>query len=339
MLNRRRLLQAMGMTAASAVCVAPATASDSQSYLLTTGTTGGTYYPVGVAIATLAKVKLQATKGISISAISSAGSAENVKLLYENQAQFGIIMGLYGEWAFKGTGPLASRGTDANLRSVSMLWQNVEHFLILTKYAKSGTIDDLSEMSGLRFSIGKRNSGAFGSTGLLLRNLGIDPEQHFDMAYLGYGPTADAMQNGTVAATNLPAGPPVGAVARAFATLKEDLTILSFTDEQIARANAGGSLWSAHDIPAGTYPGQNETVRSIAQPNFLATRSDVSVDAVYEITKALYENLGFLRGIHKATTAMSLEKAIAGLPVPLHAGAARYYREVGLDIPSTMLAD
>ncbi len=339
MLNRRVVLGGLGGVGALATFGVPVVASDTQSYLLATGTTGGTYYPVGVAISTLTKVKLQASKGIAMSAISSAGSAENVKLLFEDQAQFAIIMGLYGKWAYNGTGPLETRGPDSNLRSVSMLWQNVEHFLLLSKHVETGTIDDLINLKSGRFSIGKRNSGAYGSTALLLNNLGVDPDSRYDLAFLGYGPTADAMQNGTVVATNLPAGPPVGAVARTFASLKDGVTLLSFTDEQIEKANAGGKLWSGIEIPAGTYPGQDEPVRSIAQPNFLATRKDVSEDAVYEITKALYENLGFLRGIHKATTAMSLEKAIAGLPVPLHPGAARYYVEAGVDVPETMLID
>ncbi|MGH6915671.1 MAG: TAXI family TRAP transporter solute-binding subunit, partial [Geminicoccales bacterium] len=68
-------------------------AQDTKSYLLTTATTGGTYYPVGVALATLTKVKLEPSEGISMAAISSAGSGENVKLLREDQAQFGILQG------------------------------------------------------------------------------------------------------------------------------------------------------------------------------------------------------------------------------------------------------
>ena len=76
----------------------------------------------------------------------------------------------------------------------------------------------------------------------------------------------------------------------------------------------------------------------MAQPNFLAVRDDVSEEDVYLLTKTVYENLAFLNGIHKATKAMSLEKSIAGLPVPLHAGAARYYKEMGVNIPDHLIA-
>ncbi|WP_143143244.1 TAXI family TRAP transporter solute-binding subunit, partial [Suttonella ornithocola] len=79
--------------------------------------------------------------------------------------------------------------------------------------------------------------------------------------------------------------------------------------------------------------------QTIAQPNLLATTTDMSNDEVYELTKAIYENLPFLQGIHSATKAMSLEKAIEGLPMPLHPGAARYYKEQGISIPERLLVD
>jgi TRAP transporter TAXI family solute receptor len=77
-------------------------------------------------------------------------------------------------------------------------------------------------------------------------------------------------------------------------------------------------------------------VNTIAQPNFLAVRADVDEEAVYPITKTVYENLPFLQNIHAATKAMALEKAIAGLPAPLHPGALRYYEEAGLTIPDRL---
>jgi TRAP transporter TAXI family solute receptor len=98
-------------------------------------------------------------------------------------------------------------------------------------------------------------------------------------------------------------------------------------------------LWNPYRIPAGTYPGQTDDLMTIAQPNFLAVRADLPEEHVYKITKTIYENLGFLQAIHKATNAMSLEKALEGLPLPLHPGAARYFREAGLEIPARLIAN
>ncbi len=102
-------------------------APKARNYLLATASTGGTYYPVGVALSTLVKVKLQPKQKIGMSAINSAGSGENVKLLGKNEVQFAILQGLYGAYAWNGTGPIASMGPQKELRAVSMLWQNVEH--------------------------------------------------------------------------------------------------------------------------------------------------------------------------------------------------------------------
>ena len=146
------------------------------------------------------------------------------------------------------------------------------------------------------------------------------------------------MQNGRVEGMSTPAGVPTGAVTRAIAAMGDDVRILEFTDEQATTADGGLGLWTRYLIPAGTYPGQEQDISTIAQPNFLAVRQDVDEEAVYLITKAIYENLPVLHSIHKATRAMDINKALAGLPMPLHPGAARYYREAGLEIPEHLVA-
>ncbi len=336
--NWVRTVFTAGLVAAMAtLSTTPGKAQDDRSYLLATAGTGGTYYPVGVALATLVKIKLEPRQGIAMSAITSAGSGENVKLLREDQAQFAIVQGLFGSYAANGTGPLADDGPQENMRAVTMLWQNVEHFAIRRDFVDTGTIDDLVAMQGETFAIGARNSGTEGSNRHLLGGLGIaDPDSHFDVAYVGYSPSAEGFQNGTIDAVNPAAGAPVGAMTRLAAAVGDEVQILSFTDAQIERANAGLGLWTPYVIEAGTYPGQDSDVRTIAQPNFLAVNADVDEEAVYQITKAIYENLGFLQNIHPATKAMSLEAALAGLPLRLHAGALRYYEEAGVSVPDNL---
>ncbi|MDK9792325.1 MULTISPECIES: TAXI family TRAP transporter solute-binding subunit [unclassified Vibrio] len=335
-MKMNKLVKALAVAVTSFGIAANAAAED-RSYILATASTGGTYYPVGVALATLSKVKLALKHHFSLSAISSAGSGENVKLLNENEAQFAILQGLYGAWAWSGEGPYEKSGRQEQLRSVSMLWQNVEHFIVRSDLAKTGTVTDLNNLDGKKFSIGKKNSGTENSGRQIMKGLKVDPDK-FNLAYMGYGGSASALQNGTIDGMNTPAGVPVGAVTQAFAALGKDISILSFTDEQIKEANGNYNLWTKYEIPANTYPGLDKPITTIAQPNFLAVREDISEEDVYQLTKAIYENLPFLQGIHKATKAMAIEKAIAGLPVPLHPGAARYYKEMGIEIPSDLMA-
>jgi len=326
------------IVAASIAMTGVSAQAEDANYILATASTGGTYYPVGVALATLVKVKLEPSQGIGMSAISSAGSGENVRLIREGEAQFGIMQGLYGYYAASGTGPLAEVGPQENLRSVTMLWQNVEHFLVSSDVAGDGTIGAMADLKGEAMALGSQNSGTIGSNRTVLSGFGIDIDTDYELVFGGYGPSAEALQNGQVKGIGTPAGVPVGAVSQLMATAGDGVTLLAFTDAQIATADAGRGLWTPYTIPAGTYPGQAADVQTIAQPNFLATSADLPTEHVYELTKAIYENLPFLQAIHPATKVMAIENAIAGLPLPLHSGALQYYQEVGVDVPARLIA-
>lgn len=310
--------------------------STSRPYILTTATTGGTYYPVGVALATITKSKLHTTHGITLSAISSAGSMENIKLLRDNQAQFALLQGIFAAWAWNGDGPFSQ--PQAWLRSLGAMWLNAEHFVLLTELSTDRMITDLSVLDGQRFVLGARGSGAEKSGIYILDSLGIDFRRKFSLAHMGYGATVNAIQDGNIVGMNIPAGPPVSAITRAFAIAGNTISLLSFSDEELISVNERYPLWSRYVIPAGTYPNQLNDIRSIAHPNVLAARADIPEEAAYQITRSIWENLAALREIHKATREMQLDTALGGLSAPLHPGAARYYREQGLEIPDELIS-
>lgn len=327
------------IAAVAAVSFGATAHAEEASYVLATASTGGTYYPVGVALSTLVKVKLEPGEKIGMSAISSAGSGENVRLLRENEAQFAILQGLFGSYAATGTGPIAESGPQEQLRSVTMLWQNVEQFIVANDAAGDGTVAALVDLKGQGMAMGAQNSGTIGSNRTLLSGLGVNIDEDYELVFGGYGPSVEALQNGQVKGVGIPAGVPTGAISQLMAAAGDSVTPLEITDEQMAAMDGGRELWTRYVIPAGTYPGQDSDWNTIAQPNFLATNADVSEENVYLITKTIYENLPFLQAIHPATKAMALENAIAGLPVPLHPGAARFYQEQGIEIPERLIAN
>ena len=326
--------------AALSLALGAATTATAQTtnYILATASTGGTYYPVGVAIATLTKVRLEPTQKIGMSAISSAGSGENVRLLRENEAQFAILQGLFGYFAVQGKGSVAADGPQKNVRSITNLWQNVEHFIVKADDAKTGTFDDFLAQKGKTANLGAQNSGTLGSNRVMLGNAGLDIDKDFNLVYSGFGPAAEQMQNGQIDALSINGGVPVGAITQLMAQAADRVRILDFTPEQNAKADGGFNLWTPFHIPAGTYPGQTKDINTVGQPNFLAVNADVPEEHVYQITKAIFENLPFLQAIHPATKEMSLQTALAGLPAPLHPGAERYFREAGLTIPDHLIA-
>ena len=323
------------------VALLPAACSDELSrarpYVLTTATTGGTFYPVGVAIATIAHAQLYETDGISLTAISSAGSLENLKLLRDNQAQFAILQGPFGAWSWTGEGPVSRPQT--HIRSISALWKNVEHFVLLTELSNTGDILDLNNLNGERYVLGARNSGAEQTGRFILETLDIDYEEKFTLAYMGYGPTTGAIQDGNIVGMNIPAGAPVSSITQAFALMGDRMTILSWTQESMDKLNARYPLWDWYDFPPGTYPNQTDHIRTIASPNVLVTHVDIPQEVVYNITKIIWSNLATLQEIHRATRDMRPDIAVSGLGAPLHAGALRYYREIGLEIPERLIPE
>ncbi|MFK7853883.1 MAG: TAXI family TRAP transporter solute-binding subunit [Granulosicoccus sp.] len=327
----------VGAAVVSAVLASPSVfAQDAADYVLNTASTGGTYHPVGTAISTLSKVKLLPKHKFSLTAVNSAGSGANVQAMAAGTADFAILQGLYGSYAATGTGPVTD--VQSNLRAVTMLWQNVEQFVLNNEKVVTGTVDDLMGVKGMPMALGKQNSGTLGSNTVLLSGLGIDAPTDYEMVHAGMGPTADAMANGQAIGAGMPSGPPAGAITKLMAANADKFTILDVTAEQLQKMDGGRNLWVPYTIPAGLYPNQEKDINTIAQPNFLAVNDRVEEEHVYLLTKTIYENLAFLSAIHPATKVMAVEQALAGLPVPLHPGAAKYYKEVGIDIPERLMS-
>ena len=331
----RHILYSLAVLAALPACSDEL--SRARPYVLATATSGGVFYPVGVAIATIAHAELSESENVSLTAISSAGSMENLKLLRDNQAQFAILQGLFGAWSWTGEGPV--REPQSHIRSISALWNNVEHFVLLSELVTTGDIMDLNNLDGERYVLGARNSGAEQSGRFILETLGVDYQNKFNLAYMGYGPTVGALQDGNIVGMNIPAGAPVSSITQAYALMGERMTILNWSQQALDKINARYPLWDWYDFPPLTYPSQTELVRTVASPNVLVTRVDIPEHAVYHITRVIWENLATLQEIHGATNDMRPEIAIQGLGAPLHAGALRFYREVGMEIPDRLLLE
>ena len=106
------------------------------------------------------------------------------------------------------------------------------------------------------------------------------------------------------------------------------IVVIEIPPEVVAKV--GDAAYQPAIIPANTYDGQTRDVPSIAIQNFLATHEGVSNEMAYKMTKALWENLDALVAAHAAGKGIKKENAIKGMPLPLHPGAEKYYREIGL---------
>ncbi|WP_114964251.1 TAXI family TRAP transporter solute-binding subunit [Alkalilacustris brevis] len=329
------------MAAALGLAVAGGAQAETRDYLIGTGGSGGTFYPVGVGIATLVKLKLgtRQEEQVNMSAITSQGSFDNVNMIADGRVDFGIAQSLNTDWGYRGVGDFEGTGPKENLRAVGAIMFNTKMFIAPNELAPTGTMDDLFEMEGKRVVLGQQNSGGLLSFNEFLSNIGIDdPESFFQQSHVGFQQRAEAFINGTLDAINLTSGVPNAAATMAMAALEGRVTMLSFSPEMREQMTTG-TVWGPYTIPAGTYPGQNAPVETIAQPNLLLVGDHVPEQDVYDITKVMYENVPFLTSVHGSFADMSIESAIGGITIPLHPGAARFYREQGLDIPDHLIAE
>lgn len=319
---------------ATAICAAllgqPTMAAAGDGFMLATGRATGKSFAVGVGISSLAKVKLMPSHKMDLSAVESRGFVHNVRMLQDDEAQFAILQAMFGHFARTGTGTFAGEEPDDSIRAIAMLWRDADHFVIDKQYEKTGTIADLDQLKGLPVSMGADSPGPIESNRLLLSHLGIDVDNAFDLSLLNYAQSSEALSRGEIKAMSTPIRPPAPHVENVLASSGGRHTLLEFTDEQIAKADGGLGIWTPYVIPAATYPGQDSDVQTVAKSNLLVARDDVDDEVVYQVTKAMFENLGFLRNIHDAMYETSLDRALVGVPMPLHPGALRYYQEVGL---------
>jgi TRAP transporter TAXI family solute receptor len=161
-MKRRSLLTLSAGLLAGSLTVSGLAVADAKDYVLNTASTGGTYHPVGTAIATLSKVKLLPKQKFSLTAVNSAGSGANVQAMGAGTLISRFLQGLYGSYAATGTGPISD--PQKNLRSVTMLWQNVEQFVVANSAVKNGTVSDMLALKGQGAGMGAKNSGTLGST-------------------------------------------------------------------------------------------------------------------------------------------------------------------------------
>ncbi|WP_226626212.1 TAXI family TRAP transporter solute-binding subunit [Alloyangia pacifica] len=332
------IFRSVAAAAISLVVATAATAQDTRDYLVATAGTGGSFYPVGVGIATLVKLKLgtREENKINLSALTSQGSYDNVNILSDGRAQFGIIQSLMTDFGYHGTNDFDGSPRD-NLRAVSALMFNTNQFITFNDKAPTGTISDILGLEGQKVVLGAKNSGGLLEYRMFIQKLGAPKgEGFFDESYMGFRQRAEALINGNLDGINLTSGVPNSSVTLAMSSLQGKVKLLGFSDEELAKVT-DGTVWGPYTIPAGTYPGQDETVQTVAQPNLLVSTADVPEDVVYDITKAMYENLPFLQSVHGSLKDMTPENAMKGVTIPLHPGAVRYYEEMGLTIPDHLL--
>lgn len=282
-----------------------------------TGGTSGVYYPIGGAIANVLSQDL----GLDTSVQATGASVENINLLNGNKAELAIVMADAVAQAYEGSGAFEGKPTMQNLRGLTALYPN---FVQVVTTERSG-IKSIKDLKGKRIGVGAANSGVELNARLVLEAYGMSYDD-INQDYLSYSEAIDQIKNGMVDAAFVTSGVPNSTIIDLSVT--QDTVILPIEGEAIEYLKGKYPFFSTGVVPGGVYS-QEEDVNTATITNLLLINKSLSDDAAYLITKALFENLDSLYEAHSAARNISLEHVTEGMPVPLHPGAERYFKEVG----------
>lgn len=317
----KKLMVAAAVTTFSALIPFSGTAlaQKAQFINILTGGQSGVYYPMGVALSQLYSQKIPNVK--STAQVTKA-SAENMNLLQAGRGELAWALADSVSDAWQGNEEAGFTKKLDKLRGLSATYNN---YIQIVANAESGikTIDDLK---GKRISVGAARSGTELNARAIFKAAGLSYDDFSKVEYLPFGESVELMKNRQLDATLQSAGLGVSSI-RDLATAV-DIVVIPVPKEVVEKV--GDAAYQPATIPANTYSGQTEDLPTAAIPNFLVTHSGVSDDLAYEMTKELYENLDDLKSAHNAAKAIKLENALNGMPVPIHPGAERYYKEKGL---------
>lgn len=296
-------------------------------FTIVTGSTGGTYYPVGIILANHFNAVLM-EKGYRCSARSTAGTVENLDLLGRGEADLAIAMVNLTGFAYTGTVNYEGNRIE-NLRYVMGLWQDVTQFVV----SSASGIRTWSDLKGKRVAVGPGGSGTEFSSRVLLKALSGLSFNDIAAEHVGYSEASQALRDGRLDAFNAEAGVPVPAVAELYADTDE-VTMLEISPEELAELKKTAPFYRQVIIPAGTYPNQKRELRVAGNKCSLLAGKDVPEELVYCMLKVIYSVKDELKEEHAAFTRVDFDSPLEGLfGPPLHPGAVTFFREMGMSIP------
>jgi uncharacterized protein len=316
-----RLLHKVGLALSlGAALVAGTAAAQQQQFInVLTGGQAGVYYPLGVA---LSQIFSKDIPNVRSTAQVTRASAENLNLLQAGRGELALTLADSLSDAWNGNAEAGFNTKLDKLRGVAGTYNNV---IQIVANADSG-IKTLADLKGKRVSVGAARSGTELNARAVFKAAGLTYADLSKVEYLPFGESVELIKNRQLDATLQSAGLGVASI-RDLATAV-NIVVVAVPADVVAKI--GDPAYQPAIIPANTYSGQTTDVATAAIPNFLVTHSGVPEDVVYRMTKAMFDNLDTLYAAHNAARAIKRENAVKGMPVPLHPGAERYYKEVGL---------
>ena len=287
---------------------------------LTFGTGGetGTYYAFGGVLAQYVTSNTDTT----VTAVSSKGSQANIEDLDAGDIQLGFVQSDVMSYAYNGERLFEKPITDFSV--VAALY--MEQVQIVTLDPEIKTVADLA---GKTVSIGASGSGVFYNALDVLECYGLDYETDITAVMQDFADSTESLQDGKIDAAFIVAGAPTTAITSLAAT--QSVYLVSLDEEHIAALRETSPYYSPNTIAADVY-GTPEDCTTVAVNAIVIARDDVPETDIYNFVSAIFENSADLA--HAKAAELDINFASSVTDVPYHPGAAKYFAEKGIEVPT-----
>ena len=297
-----------------------ASCGNASTMTMGTGGTAGTYYAFGGILGS----QIKTSAGITVNVVSTDGSKANILGIDAGNYQLGTVQSDVMAYAWEGSRSFEKEGAIDSFRVIGGLYAEAVQLVTMNPEIKT-----VADLAGKKVSIGAAGSGVYFNAMDVLAAAGLT-EADIVPQYQSFADSADALKDGKIDAAFIVAGPPTPAITELFTT---NTAYLIPIDGDIAtKLLADCPYYTVHSIPANTYKGQTEELKTVTVKATLIVSASASEEQVYELTKAIFDNIDAITAAHAKGSELSIDNATSGMTAPFHAGAAKYFAEKGVTV-------
>nr|WP_316348690.1 TAXI family TRAP transporter solute-binding subunit [Desulfuromonas acetoxidans] len=310
-----------------AVTLVPVSGFAARTTYVTIGTGGvtGVYYPTGGAIAKMVNKKRR-EYNLRATFEATGGSVFNINALSVGDLEFGIVQSDRQYQAYNGLGEWQGKPF-TKLRAVF----SIHPELVTIVAGADKNIRTVADLKGHVVNIGAPGTGQRGNAMDLLNAVDMEPGKDLQIEGLKAAESASMLQDGRIDAYFYTVGHPNGSVKEAVAGARK-VNFVAVPEEISSKLVQQFPFYAAAAIPVNLYPGvvNDDDVNTYGVKATLCTSADVPDEIVYAITKEVFDNFEQFKKLHPAYASLTKQQMLDGLSAPIHPGAMKYYKEVGL---------
>lgn len=329
--------------ALSVLAAAPLQAQEMKFFKIASGSAGGTYFPMAGILANAIsnppgsrpceKGGACGVPGLVAIAMSANGSVANVNSIQSGAVESGFVQSDVAYWAYTGTGVFEDKEPMKKLRVIANLFPEHIHVVVRGR----SPFKQVTDLRDKRIGIGLQASGAKVGAVLILEAHDMMENKNYQAEYLNSQQSIDRIRDNQLEAMITVTGYPQAAISELASTVGARL--LPIGDAERNKVRKVAPFYANGVIPGGTYEGIKADTQTLTVGAQWLVSSDVDADLVYEITKALWNKNSrklFDNG-HAKGKAVQLNSALDAVGIPMHPGAARFYKEQGMKLPETAM--